>query len=49
MQGGGLATPTYQPIGGARHGRDHNRDLVAGVDLALDVPSHVANVLDVGD
>ena len=31
------------------HGRDHDRHLVAGVDLALDVARDVADALDVGD
>ena len=45
----GVAAPFDQPVGGARHGRDHHRDLVAGIDLALDVARHVADALDVGD
>src|SRR5262245_27250798 len=49
MQGRGLATPTNQPIGGARTYLGHDRVYVACIYLALDVPSHVANVLDIGD
>ncbi len=49
VQGSGLAAPAHQPVGGARHGRDHDGDLVAGIDLALDVARDVADALDVGD
>ena len=45
---GGLAAPLDQLVGLARHGRDDDRDLVAGVDLALDVARDVADALDVG-
>ena len=31
------------------HGRDHHGDLVAGIDLALDVARDVADAVDVGD
>ena len=49
VQRRGIAAPLDQPVGGSRHGRDHHRDLVAGIDLALDVARHVADALDVGD
>ena len=46
---GGLAHPGDQLVGDAGHGRDDDGDLVAGVDLALDVARDVADALDVGD
>ena len=49
MQRRGLAAPGDQLIGLAGHGRDHDGDLVAGVDLALDVARDVADAVDVGD
>jgi hypothetical protein len=49
VQRGGVAAPGDQFIGLAGHGRHHDRDLVAGIDLALDVARHVADALDVGD
>ena len=49
VQGRGLAHPRHQLIGGAGHGRDHDRHLVAGVHLALHVTRDVADALDVGD
>ena len=49
MQRRGLATPFDQLIGRAGHGRDHDGDLMAGVDLALDVARDVADAVDIGD
>ena len=37
MQHGGLAHPGDELVGHAGHGRDHDGDLVAGIDLALHV------------
>jgi len=45
----GLAHPGDQLVGHARHGGDHHGDLVAGIDLALDVMRHVADALQVSD
>ncbi len=45
----GLRAPADQLVGLAGHGRDHDGDLMAGVDLALDVARDVANALDIGD
>ena len=47
--GDGLAHPRDELVGDARHGRDHDGHLVAGIDLALDVARDVADALDVGD
>ena len=47
--GDGFAAPGDQLVGLAGHGRDHDGDLVAGVDLALHVARDVADALDVGD
>ena len=47
--GAACAAPGDQLVGRAGHGRDHDGDLVAGVDLALDVARHVADAVDVGD
>src|SRR4029077_7759888 len=44
-----LFAPGDKLIGGARHGRDYDGDLMAGVDLALDVARHVADAVDIGD
>ena len=45
MQGGDVVDPLHQLVGGARHGRDHDRDLVAagdfGFHLARDIPDAV--------
>ena len=45
----GLGAPADQLVGLARHRRDHDGDLVAGVDLALDMPRDVADAVDIGD
>ena len=39
----------HELVGGAGHGRDHDRDLVAGLDLALDAAGDVADAVEVGD
>src|ERR1700745_654161 len=44
-----LLAPGNELIGGAGHRRDHDGDLIAGVDLALDVASDVADAVDIGD
>src|SRR5207302_4904146 len=44
-----LAAPLDQLIGGAGHGRHHHGDLMARLDLALDVACHVADAVDIGD
>ena len=44
-----FAAPGHQLIGHPRHRRDHHGDLVAGVDLALDMARDVADAVDVGD
>ena len=49
MQRRGLARPGDQLVGLARHGGDDHRDLVAGVDLALDVARDVADAVEIGD
>ena len=49
VQRRGLAAPGHQLVGRARHGRDHDGDLMAGVDLALDVARDVADAVDIGD
>ena len=41
--------PPHELVGDARHGRDHDGDLMAGGDLAPDVTRHVADAVDVGD
>ena len=47
--GARLAAPADQLVGLAGHGRDHDGDLVAGVDLALDVARDIADAVDIGD
>ena len=45
----GRIAPADKLIGDARHGRHDDRDFVAGINLALDVVSGVADAIDVGD
>ena len=49
MQRRCLARPGDELIGRARHGGDDDGDLVAGIDLALDVARDVADAVDIGD
>src|SRR5688572_18510820 len=49
MQRRGVARPGDQLVGLPGHGRDHDGDLVAGIDLALHVARHIADAVDVGD
>jgi hypothetical protein len=49
VQDGCLAAPFDEPVGRARHGRDHDGHFMAGVDLALDVLRDVADAVDIGD
>ena len=44
-----LPAPFDQLIGDAGHGRDHDGDVMAGVDLALDVARDVADAVEIGD
>jgi hypothetical protein len=44
-----LAAPFDQLIGLAGHGRYHDGDLMAGIDLALDMARDVADAVDIGD
>ena len=44
-----LAGPGDELIRGAVHRRDDDGDLVAGIDLALDVTRDVLDMRDVGD
>ena len=45
----GLLAPGNELVGGAGHCRDHDRHLIAGVDLALDVARNVADAVEIGD
>ena len=49
VQRRGVAAPADQLVGLAGHGGDHDGDLMAGIDLALDVARDVADAVDVGD
>ena len=49
MQRRGIPAPRDQLIGDAGHRRDHDGYIVAGVDLALDVPRDVADAVEIGD
>src|SRR5205814_8335352 len=44
-----LAAPADQLIGGARHRRDNDRNVVSRIDLTLDVAGDVADAFDIGD
>ena len=39
----------HQLVGGPRHGGDDHCHVVAGIDLAFDMASNVADALDIGD
>ena len=45
----GLAAPCDQFVGLAGHRRHHDGDVMAGLDLALDMARDVADAVDVGD
>jgi hypothetical protein len=49
MHRGCVAAPFDQFIGLAGHGRDHHGNVMAGIDLALDVQRDVADAVDIGD
>ena len=49
MQPAHLPGPVDELIGGAGHRRNDDRNLIAGIDLALDPASGVPDPLDVGD
>ena len=49
VQDGGLPAPLDQLVGRAGHGGDHDGNVVAGVDLALDVARDVADAVEIGD
>ncbi len=49
VHGRRFGAPADQLIGLARHGRNHDSNLVAGIDLALDVPGRLPNAVDIGD
>ena len=44
-----LPAPLDQLVGHAGHGRDHDGDIIAGIDLALDVARDVADAVEIGD
>ena len=41
--------PAHELIGGSRHRRHDDGDIMAGIDLALDVTRDVADAIDIGD
>ena len=41
--------PVDQLVGLAGHGRDDDRHLVAGIDLAFDMPGNVVDAFEIGD
>ena len=47
MHGCGFAAPADQAVSGARHGGDHDRHVVAGLDLTFDMARDVADAVDV--
>ncbi|MNC95399.1 hypothetical protein D3C83_125100 [compost metagenome] len=49
MQRGGLVDPADKLVGLAGHGGNDHRDLMAGVDLAFDMPGRLADAFDIGD
>jgi hypothetical protein len=44
-----LAAPFHQFVGFTRHRRHHHGDVMAGIDLALDMMRDVADAVDTGD
>jgi hypothetical protein len=49
VHGSRLPAPFDELVGGAGHGRHDNGDLMAGVDLALDVLRDVTDAVEIGD
>src|SRR5262249_8050160 len=49
VQHGRLSRPLDQLVGYTGHGGDDNSHIVAGIDLAFDVASHVADTVEIGD
>src|SRR3954471_12713584 len=49
MQRRGLARPSDKLIGRARHRGYDDSDLMASIDLALDVARHIADAVNIGD
>jgi len=49
VQRRGIAAPGHELVGHARHGRDDDGHVIAGVDLALDVAGDVADAVEIGD
>ena len=49
MQHGCLAAPFNQLVGDSRHCGNNDSHIVAGIDLALDVPRHIADAVKIGD
>jgi hypothetical protein len=49
VQRRGLVDPTDELVGLARHGRNHDGDFVAGIDLAFDVARRLPDAIDIGD
>src|SRR5579872_4180160 len=49
MQRRSLGAPGHELVGFARHRRDHDGDLMAGINLALHMPRDIADTIDIGD
>nr|BAT27877.1 3-demethylubiquinone-9 3-methyltransferase [Aureimonas frigidaquae] len=49
MDGRGFAAPADELVRLAGHGRYDDGDVVAGIDLALDVPRDVPDPIDISD
>jgi hypothetical protein len=45
----GFAAPCHELVGLAGHGRNDHGDIMAGINLALDMLRHVADAVDIGD
>ena len=46
---GAVFDPSDQLVGLACHGRNHNRNLIAGIDLALHMPCNIADPVHIPD
>ena len=46
MQRRGVAAPIHQLVGLAGHGRNHDGDLMAGIDLAFHMPRDIADAVE---
>ena len=49
VQRRGIPAPGHELVGHARHRRDDDRDIVAGIHLAFDVAGDITDAVEIGD